>query len=64
MMVIDNKFNIGDTVYLKTDVNQYERLVTAMQVLPNMIIYRLSCGEIDGWYYDLEIETEKNILVE
>jgi len=64
MMLIDNKFNIGETAYLKTDTEQKERIVTAFQVLPSLILYRLSCGEGDGWFYDIEISTEKNILVE
>lgn len=60
MINIDNKYNIGETVYLKTDNEQLQRIVTAIKVLPNDIIYYLSCGTQETAHYDFEITKEKS----
>ncbi len=61
-MLIDNKFDLGDIVYLKTDPDQKERLVTGVTVRPTGLLYELSVGEEDSTHYDLEITTEKDVL--
>ena len=63
MMVIDNKFDFGDKVYLETDVDQKERVVTEFRVTKTGILYSLSCGVDKSWHYDFEITTEKNVLI-
>lgn len=62
MMVIDNKFNIGDSVFLKTDQEQKEKLVTCIKITPNGILYILSSGETETVHYDIEITAEKDVL--
>lgn len=60
-MVIDNKFAIGDTVYVVTDSQQDECIVTAIIVHPEQITYQISKnGHVMG-VYDFEITKEKNI---
>jgi len=59
MIIIHNKYNLADIVYLKTDPEQCARLITAIQVLPTGIIYRLVCNIIESWHYDFEICYEK-----
>lgn len=55
-MVIDNRFLIGDIVYLKTDVEQLQRLVTAIKVCgDSSYFYELSCGRDVSEHYDFEI---------
>lgn len=63
MMLIENKYNIGDMVYLRTDNDQAERLVTAIQVNPNGLIYRLVKDTTETWHYDFEISLEKNFVI-
>jgi hypothetical protein len=64
MMVIDNKFNIGQEVYLKTDTDQRLRIVTAIIVRPDSCYsYELTCGTDSRWHYDFEITAEKNVLI-
>jgi hypothetical protein len=64
MMVIDNKFNIGQEVYLKTDADQRLRMVTAIIIRPgNSYSYELTWGTDSRWHYDIEITTEKNVLI-
>lgn len=60
MMVIDNIYNIGDTVYLITDDEQCQRLVTAFLVRKNDIMYELSCGAFTSNHLDFEITNTKN----
>lgn len=62
-MVIDNKFNIKEEVYLKTDPSQNVRIVTAIQVTDLDYTYQLMCGVETSWHYDFEITKEKNVLV-
>jgi len=62
MMVIDNKFNIGDLVYLKTDINQSERIVRAFYVMETGIEYGLGCGADESWHFDFEITEQVDVL--
>lgn len=62
MMVIENKFNIGDNVYLKTDTEQLQRIVTAFKVCGiNSLSYELSCGPNASWHYEFEISETEDI---
>ena len=64
MMFIENKYEVGDTVYLKTDKEQKARLVTGILVKSsNYLNYELSCGSESSWHVDFEISAEANILV-
>ena len=56
-------FNIGDYVYLKTDIDQYKRLVTGYTVRFNEVTYLLSLGEEESTHYELEISNEIDILL-
>ena len=62
MMMIENKYNIGDIVYLKTDVEQMERIIIAMEINSGGLLYRLSCGENDTYHYAIEMAVEKSFI--
>lgn len=62
MMIIENDFNIGDEVYLKTDVDQHVRLVTSFNVRTERITYELSCGTNTSWHEPFEISAERDVL--
>jgi len=63
-MFINNKFNLGDIVYLKTDIDQRARIVTGIKVRMNdLIIYELSYTDVTTNHYEVEISNEKNILI-
>lgn len=63
MIVIDNEFEIGELVYLKTDDDQKIRLVTAIKVCPDdSYLYELVCGALQSFHYDFEITREKDVL--
>lgn len=63
MMLIDNKFELGQIVYLHTCKDQHPRLVTRINVSTMGIIYELSCGTETSTHYDYEISEKKNILI-
>ena len=56
-------FNIGDYVYLKTDIDQHRRTITGYTVRFNEITYLLSLGEDESTHYELEISDEIDILL-
>lgn len=64
MMIVDNKFEIGQIVYLKTDEDQLQRIITSIQVNKYDIIYTLTCGVTSSGHYDYEISDKKNVLVD
>ena len=63
-IVIDNKFEIGDTVYLVTDREQQPRMVFSFVVYRNEVIYRLATGTTTSDHYDFELSGTKNILAD
>jgi hypothetical protein len=62
MMLIDNKFEIGQTVYLKTDLNQLPRFVTSISIRQGRIIYAVTNATTESWHDDFEISSEKNLV--
>lgn len=62
-MVIDNKFNFGDVVYLMTDQDQRARIVSAFLIRPGFIEYRLDCGTDFSWHPEFVISADKNVLL-
>lgn len=55
-------FDIGDSVYLKTDLEQCERLVTGINIRQNGISYALSHLTNESYHYDFEISKERDII--
>lgn len=62
-MVVDNKYNIGQTVYLKTDLEQSPRMITKIVIIPNSLFYVLNDGITMSEHYEVEISEEKNALI-
>jgi len=56
------KYQIGDVVFLKTDTDQYHRIVTAICIRVTGIQYELGFGHSSSWHYDIEITKDKDIL--
>lgn len=57
------QFDIGQLVYLKTDNDQHERIITAISLRPNKsVTYCLSFGTTESWHYGIEISCERNIV--
>ena len=62
-MTSNNKYNIGQTVYLITDTDQKPRIVIGFAVFIGTIKYIIGQSEDDSSHYDFEISATKNILI-
>lgn len=62
MMIVDNKFEHGQIVYLVTDPEQAEYIVTAIHLngSPNNILYELFIEKETTLCYEFEISVEKS----
>lgn len=57
------KYEIGSIVYLITDEEQEERMVTSISLKPGgCILYGLSLKASETYHYDIEICRDLNIL--
>ena len=63
MKITDNKYEIGQLVYLKTDTEQYQRIITAITLRETGIIYEVSQGEKVSSHYEFEITEQINIEI-
>ena len=61
-MVIKTIFNIGDIVYLKTDPDQYERIIVGFEITTRGLMYILNYISSQSYHYEFEITGNKNIL--
>ena len=59
-MNIKVDFNLGDLVFLKTDSDQKQRMVTRINVTPAGIYYVLNCGVEESSHYSLEITADRD----
>lgn len=62
-MIIDNKFNFGDIVYLKTDKEQLPRMVVRFAVSQNDVLYILAQGTTETTHYYSEISETKDVIL-
>lgn len=64
MMIIKNKYNLGQFVFLVTDEDQKQRIVTMLKIYPEGgIMYQLSVGKDFSDHYEIEISEEENIEI-
>ncbi len=63
-MIIENKYDIGQCVYLRTDVEQKKRLCVGIHVCPgNRLVYELSAGAETTENYDFEISADPDLAL-
>lgn len=63
MIVVENKYEKGEVVYLKTDKDQLPRMVYGFEVNGSDVLYKLVCGTLSSAHYDFEISIEKDVLM-
>ena len=56
------KYKFGDVVYMRTDLEQSEYLVTGMILRPHGILYLISANGMESTQYDFEISSKRNTL--
>lgn len=62
-MTINNKYNIGDRVYLVTDKEQMLFMVVEIYISSGAIAYKLVSGVYDYIAYEMEISAERDTLI-
>jgi hypothetical protein len=62
MSMLNFEFQFGQIVYLKSDTDQLERIVTEYWVRPGSIQYFLMSDSWGSWHYGFEISKTKDIL--
>lgn len=63
-MVIDNRYEIGQTVYLKTDSEQLQRIVYGIQLFRGgELLYMLASGTITSNHYEFEIIETEDVVI-
>lgn len=61
-MIITTDYDLGDIVFLKTDEEQRERMITEMCVKSsNFLMYQLTLGNSCSWHSDIEFEKEMSL---
>lgn len=64
MMVIENKYEIGQMVYLITDSDQNARMIVSIEVFKiGEILYKINRGSDSSYHYDFEISEVPNELL-
>jgi hypothetical protein len=59
-MTINNKFKLGETVFLKTDPDQFARIIVAIQItVDGGLLYKLAINMSEQWHYEIELQREK-----
>lgn len=56
----ENNFELGQIVFLITDPEQHERIITGILYRPGSIIYYLGYNDNESYHYEIEIATVKN----
>ena len=62
-MRIDNKFNIGDHVYIITDPEQMKGIITAIIISSKDVIYQVSRDTHSERFFDFELSYDKDKLI-
>jgi hypothetical protein len=63
-MQINNKFQIGAIVYLKTDIEQLPRIIIGILIYPdNGLVYKCGQSTDDDWHYEIELSDTVDILL-
>jgi hypothetical protein len=58
-----SEFGLKELVYIKTDPDQYQRLITEIEFRGNgSVLYSLTCGTTVSSHYDFELTREPDIL--
>lgn len=63
-MAMQIKYQLGQMVYLSTDVEQMQRMIVAINIyIDGSVMYQLVCGTEHTTHYEVEITEEKNVLM-
>lgn len=61
-MEIKTKYGLGQLVYLITDSEQLDRMITGIKVNPNGLVYTLAQGVNETYHFEIELSSRRNIV--
>jgi hypothetical protein len=61
--MIKPRYNYGEELYLKSDIEQRMRVVSGFIHRPGNIMYLLMCGQDESAHYDFELSEDRNIVM-
>lgn len=59
-MNIDNKYDIGEIVYLVTDIENTPRIVVSIEITKRELVYNVYAGALSSRHYEFEMSAEKS----
>lgn len=59
-MNVNNKYQISENVFIKTDTDQTQRIIVAILVDINGFRYEVKYSNIESWHYEFELSTDKD----
>lgn len=62
-MEIKTKFNIGDIVYLKTDLEQLPRIIYGIKITMTNVCYIVAQGINTSEHYDIELQKQEDLII-
>jgi len=60
---IELEYPIGMNVYLVTDTDQFERIVTAVTIRETGVIYSVALGVEESWHCGFELQVDEDTLL-
>jgi hypothetical protein len=64
IMVVNNQFELGSIVYLKTDLLQLPRIITGIQICADGgMLYKCAQGQDVDWHYEVELSENVDIVL-
>lgn len=62
-MRVDTLYDIGEFVYLKTDHEQKQGIITQICIKGrSLVAYEITFGQNPSWHYDFEMTKERDII--
>lgn len=62
-MLIDNKYDLRQIVYLVTDYEQLARMIVGIKICADgCILYQCACGVNETWHYEAEMSLERDAV--
>jgi len=52
------ELEIGESVYLKTDPNKFERIITRIMISEGDVQYELALADSLSWHFEMEISRQ------
>lgn len=62
-MMLESKYDRGDMVFIKTDPDQVQRMITAIMWAGTGIQYQIKAGVNDSWHFEYEITQNANFSI-